>query len=253
MAESSLGPFLGIDGCPGGWILARWDGAEALALSRLARLADAFLGVPEGAIAAVDIPIGLPARAGHGGRRAENAVRPLLGERRSSVFSVPSRSAVHAALAEGYEKGCAVALATSDPPRKISRQAFHLFPKMVEADALLRTRPELRGRLFECHPEVAFMLMNGRASLPLPKKVKRAAWEVDGAGIALRKDLLAEAGVPVDGLTPERARALGAGIDDLVDAAACAVTARRLARGEAERFPDPPDLDGEGLAMAIHA
>ena len=38
---------------------------------------------------AVDIPIGLPAQAGRGGPAAENMVRPLLGERQFSAFSVP--------------------------------------------------------------------------------------------------------------------------------------------------------------------
>jgi predicted RNase H-like nuclease len=42
---------------------------------------------------AVDIPIGLPAPAGRGGPAAENMVRPLLGERQSSAFSVPFATA----------------------------------------------------------------------------------------------------------------------------------------------------------------
>ena len=42
---------------------------------------------------AVDIPIGLPAQAGRGGPAAENMVRPLLGERQSSAFSVPFATA----------------------------------------------------------------------------------------------------------------------------------------------------------------
>ena len=45
-----------------------------------------------------------------------------------------SRSAV---LAEDYRAACAAALATSDPPRKIARQAFMLFPKVRELDALM--------------------------------------------------------------------------------------------------------------------
>ena len=58
------------------------------------RFAD-ILGAPEApAIVAVDIPIGLPERSGYGGRTAENAIRPLLGMRQSSVFSVPSRAAI---------------------------------------------------------------------------------------------------------------------------------------------------------------
>jgi predicted RNase H-like nuclease len=58
------------------------------------------------------------------------------------------------------------------------------------------------------------------------------------------------------GLPPEAANAAppkGAGPDDLLDALACAVVARRLHHGEAQPFPDPPSRDAFGLRMAIWA
>ena len=58
------------------------------------------------------MPIGLPDRVGPGGRGPERAVRPLLGERQSSVFSVPSRAAV---MEDDYRRSCAVALADLRP------------------------------------------------------------------------------------------------------------------------------------------
>jgi predicted RNase H-like nuclease len=76
----------GIDGCPGGWIAAFARGGE-VRLEILPRFADVLAKHP--AVIAVDMPIGLPERSGPGGRAAENAVRPLLGARQSSVFSVP--------------------------------------------------------------------------------------------------------------------------------------------------------------------
>ncbi len=45
-------------------------------------------------------------------------------------------------------------------------------PKVLEADRLLRARADLRGRLFECHPEVSFWAMNGRREVLVPKKIK---------------------------------------------------------------------------------
>ena len=80
-------------------------------------------------------PIGLPERAGHGGRAAENAVRPLLGARQSSVFSVPARAAIDE---RDYAGACRVALATSEPPRKVSKQLFNIAPKIREVDEALR-------------------------------------------------------------------------------------------------------------------
>src|SRR6202008_345296 len=120
-------------------------------------------------VIAVDMPIGLPERAGPCGRAAENAVRPLLGARQSSVFSVPSRTAL---AAEGYREACRIALANSDPPRKVSGQRFMLGPESREVDAWLRADAARAARIFEVHPEVAFWRLNGDQALTEPKKVK---------------------------------------------------------------------------------
>ncbi len=184
-------------------------------------------------VVAVDIPIGLPERAGYGGRAAENAVRPLLGARQSSVFSVPSRSAL---AAPDYRAACRIALATSDPPRKVSKQLFMLAPKIRDVDACLRADAGA-GRVFEVHPEVAFWRLNGARALDQPKKVKGRCYE---PGLALRRRLLVDAGFPpaaVNGQPPK-----GAGPDDLLDALACAAIARRIHAGVAQPFPDPPEM-----------
>ncbi|MEP9351772.1 DUF429 domain-containing protein [Xanthobacter sp. KR7-225] len=248
-------PCAGLDGCPGGWIVASWDGAGPLELKRLAALADLFAGDDAPLLAAIDIPIGLPERVGPRGRPPERLVRPRLGRRQSSVFSVPSRAAVAAGLGAGdettrYRAACAAARATSDPPRAVAKQCFHLFPKIAEADVLLRGRAELRNRLIECHPEVAFWAMNGDAEVERAKKVKGRPCP---DGLALRIDLLAAAGLPTDALSAQTANALRAGLDDLVDACACLWTARRAMNGKALRFPDPPETDAFGLPIAIHA
>ena len=57
----------------------------------LARSFAEILNAPEcPPVIAVDMPIGLPDRIDGPGRPAEQAVRPLLGQRQSSVFSIPS-------------------------------------------------------------------------------------------------------------------------------------------------------------------
>ncbi|WP_181705016.1 DUF429 domain-containing protein [Chthonobacter rhizosphaerae] len=237
----------GVDGCPGGWIAWLMDpadpaGAEIRVMPRLcALLGDA--GAP--AVVAVDMPIGLPDRVGIGGRPAERAVRGFLGARQSSVFSVPSRSAVYAA---DYAEACAAALATSDPPRKISKQAFHLFPKIREIDALLAGDPTLRTRVFEAHPEVAFAVLNGGRAMALPKKVKGA---VHPPGLDERRALLAALGLPAALLAGRPPR--GAAADDLLDAAVCALVAARIAKGVAVPHPAEEVRDAVGLRVAIWA
>ena len=237
------GRVMGVDGCPGGWIaVLRAPGggrAEILAAPRFADLA----AVPDVAVIAVDMPIGLPDRIGPQGRGPEAALRPKLGERQSAVFSVPARAAVHAA---DYGEACLAALATSDPPKKVSKQAFFLFPKIREIDSLLREDAGLRDRVFECHPEGSFAAMNG-GPLLTPKKVKSRPHE---PGLADRRRLLADvAGFDPDFLAARPPR--GAGADDMLDACACCWTAERILNGTAVLHPSEPVVDAYGLCMAI--
>lgn len=200
---------------------------------------------PEPKIIAVDMPIGLPERVGPGGRDPERLVRPLLGARQSSVFSVPARAAV---MQDDYHAACAAALAHSDPPRKVSKQCFHIFPKIREIDALMT--PDLQSRVYESHPELAFWALNGEQAVPVPKKVKSRP---NTEGLDFRRDLLARAGFARALLTETSFKARDVGADDLLDACATCWSAARIARGEAKCFPPHPRSDGKGLRTAIWA
>ncbi|MCG7394615.1 DUF429 domain-containing protein [Microvirga sp. ACRRW] len=236
----------GVDGCRAGWIAALMEvgnpaSARIVVAPTLAAIADA----PEQpAVIAIDMPIGLPERTNGSGRIPEQLIRPLLGQRQSSVFAIPSRQAVYAAE---YGEACWIALATSDPPRKVSRQGFNIFPKIREIDALLRSRPALIDRVFEVHPELAFWALNGGQALDQPKKVKGAPYE---PGMRLRRALLS-----ASGLLPETIIASsppkGAAADDLLDALAGLTVALDLATGGGQSFPDPPGRDAHGLPVAI--
>jgi predicted RNase H-like nuclease len=195
------------------------------------------------AVLAVDMPIGLPERVGAGGRGPERLVRPLLGTRKSSVFSVPSRAAVHAT---NYQESCTLSRATSHPPRGVSLQCFHLFPKMREVDVCLRENPAWRDIVHEAHPEVAFWRLNGRKPLNFPKKVKGRPFE---EGLALRRRLLLASGL--DGAVVHGKPPRGAAEDDLLDALANFTVAERIARGAGESFPPAPERDAYGLPIAI--
>lgn len=233
----------GVDGCPAGWVVAiGWP-------SPVIRVVENIAGVMrlagEEAIVAIDVPIGLPDRIDGPGRPAEQAVRPLLGGRQSSVFSVPSRDAV---WCHDYREACAIAAAQSAPSRRISKQAFMLFPKIREVDGQLRADPACAARLHETHPEVAFWALNGAQPLGEPKKVKG---RVHGAGMRDRIALLERAGLI---LPPDvHAAPRGSGRDDVLDALACLVVARDLADGSARPFPAPPAQDRFGLPIAIWA
>jgi predicted RNase H-like nuclease len=236
----------GVDGCRSGWIVAfAGAGHDDVHVRVVATFQEILVAPEQPRLVAVDIPIGLPAHIGPQGRGPERAVRPLLGDRQSSVFAVPSRSAVYA---PDYGAACRLALETSDPPKKVSKQLFMIAPKIREVDATLRNKPELIGRVFEVHPEVAFWRLNSDRALPEPKKVKGRPY---GPGLALRRGLLG--GYGFSRAVTEQDAPAGAAADDLLDALACAAIARRILAGTAAPFPDPPLRDEFGLPVAIWA
>jgi predicted RNase H-like nuclease len=244
----------GVDGCKAGWIAVIDCPGAPLEAEVHRSFADVLAALPGDAIIAVDMPIGLPERIGPGGRGPEHAIRQYLGKRKSSVFSVPSRKAVHAekgpfadweAMRAARRRADLVARQTSDPPRGLQFQAFALFPRICEIDALLRSDPALAARVFESHPEAAFAVLNGGEPMDLPKKTKGSPHP---PGMAERRALLAGYGIPPAFLVGTQA---GAAEDDFLDACVLMLAARRIARGEARCHPEVPGRDGHGLPIAI--
>ncbi len=94
-------------------------------------------------------------------------------------------------------------------------------------------------RIFEVHPELSFSTMAGSV-VEEPKRT----W----AGQRTRARLLDEAGIRVpDELGPAGA----AGPDDILDAAAVAWSAARIAAGEQRCVPDPAERDAANRPIAI--
>lgn len=222
-------PVLGVDGCRAGWVGVvlgpgpRVRGVSGTAIGAVVEAAVAVAG--DLAAIGVDMPLHLSA-GGH--RPCDLAARSHLGAKRASLFVTPPEPALRAAT---YGEACAVARRlTGKAP---SRQAWALRAKVVELDAWWRGAP---CPVHEVHPEVSFSLMVGA-----PIAARKTSW----AGLAARRAALAGQGVVV----PDDIGAAGrvAGADDVVDAAAVAWTARRIAAGIARPFPDPPvDLPGTG-------
>jgi predicted RNase H-like nuclease len=116
-------------------------------------------------------------------------------------------------------------------------QAYRLVPKMLEAERYRDAGPHA---LYEIHPELVFPSIAG-SLLPYGKKT----WN----GQASRRALLAGAGVVLDDDLPEVAAVPA---NDVLDAAAVAWAAHRIALGVARRLPDPPDqYDHRGRPIVI--
>ncbi|MGI9401554.1 MAG: DUF429 domain-containing protein [Rhizobiaceae bacterium] len=237
--------LIGVDGCKAGWIAVsaksyKFSDLKVQLFPDFQTLARSF---PPASLIAVDMPIGLPEFIGKGGRGPETLIRPLLGERQSSVFSIPSHAAVYT---HGYRDACHVALETSNPPRKVSKQAFHLFPKIRQLDEFLLANGH--ENFFEVHPELAFWKLNDEYPLQTPKKIKG---RLNPAGMKERKNLLAAIGIDRTFLNQKPPR--GAAFDDLLDACACLSVVERISQGRARSYPEKIISDDRGLPIAIWA
>lgn len=190
----------------------------------------------------ITTPIGLPT---DGKRACDVAARRDLGHNGSSVLYTPVRDAV-------YRETLGEAKATNEAAAdfSIQNQAWSVVPRIREVDEFLDMFPSARDRLVETHPAVCFYALNGRRPLATSKRTP--------AGIQRRIDLLAgefpdarqRCEDAIDRYTtPSYAPSVG-GADDVVDAAAAAVTARRGPDGWST-LPDAPPSDGRGLPMRI--
>jgi predicted RNase H-like nuclease len=216
---------LGVDGCPGGWVGALVDGPT---LTWHSGPFAALLALPA-QVVAVDIPIGLP--AGGKRRRADLEARTALGPQRSSVFLTPPRVVLDAPT-----QAEATLLSRAAGSVGVSIQTFYLLGKVAEVDALLRADPAAAGRTVEAHPEVSLRRLGGRV-LP-PKRTL----EGGRARLDVLRTWLPDLELPAR--LPGRAQP-----DDCLDAVACAWTAARWLRGEAEVLGD--EVDALGVPMRI--
>jgi len=230
MTRRAADRVVGVDGYAAGWIAVE---LRAGAFSRAwpaVSLAALLADLPAAATVGVDMPLGL---LDIGWRTADRVVARALGPRRSSVFAVPPRPVWDAADYAGANLRCRELTGGGG----LSVQAWGLRRRVLEADACREAGPH---ELFEVHPELVFATLAG-GPLPHGKKTwhgqtsRRAL--LDAAGVSLPDHLGAAGGVPVD---------------DVLDAAAVAWSAYRIARGLATHMPDPPDqTDHRGRPIVI--
>jgi predicted RNase H-like nuclease len=204
---------VGIDGTKGGWaaiILEDGRFAGDLLITPIESSFNELSGVE---VLAIDVPIGF------GPRTADIEARKFLSGAASTVFATPSRDL----LERPYGPGLG-----------ISAQAHALGPRILHVTQLAENDDRIR----EVHPEVSFRAMNDRQPLSYRKKSAGGALE--------RVALLRRHGVEMDVLQD----AASAPLDDVLDAAAAAWSAHRIALGVAETLPRPPELI-EGRSVCI--
>ena len=226
----------GIDGCAGGWVAVTlsgdwdWDGdadagAPPAVSVTVARTLDG-LGLGGAGVVGIDMPLGLLAA---GWRTADLLARRALGRRGSCVFAIPPRPVWEQPAYANANHSCRELTGHG-----MSVQAWGLRGKLLEADAFRRAAAP---PLYEVHPELSFAALAGGTPLADSKHTR--------AGLAIRCALLAQAGIALPPRVP------GAAEDDLLDAAAVAWSAGRVAAGAAVTLGDPAQRADDGREIAI--
>lgn len=228
----------GLDGCKAGWLLVSFDDVGIYRVLRTdEEFRDALLTYDH---IFIDMPIGLEEEQYT--RTCDRLLREKLGsEYASSVFSPPIRSALHApsyveANMQSYEI----------TEKKLSLQAWNITPKIRLLDRLLQQEEGLREKVFESHPELLFMILNG-GQIYQKKKTKR--------GLRHRLDLITALEPVADDFfrdIKEEFRRNEVAEDDIVDAMVLALAAKETVTAQMLRMPEEPDVDETGLLKAIH-
>ena len=250
--DTSAARVAGVDGAAGGWVMAvtgAIDGSPA-EFSLWDSFAELWAEAQRHSLLAVgvDMPIGLPSDAK---RRADIDARKLLGRRRSSLFWPPP---VAALAANDYVEANRTSREQLD--MGLAKQAYNLLPKIREVRSVL-TPADFEGtavpQAAEVHPELCFAVMAAvprSAAVPDSRGNQSSGGEESipsaplmhpkrrQAGIAERLALLRTcfAGITESAVLSPLAGPPHPGIDDLLDAAAAAWTARRIVAGQAAQL-----------------
>lgn len=225
----------GIDGCRAGWVAVTLTVPEQTpavtpaltpAVTAAVTVAPCLDALRLAGPAGIDMPLGLLAG---GWRSADLLARRALGRRGCCVFAIPPRPVWAETAYADANRRCRELTG-----RGLSAQAWGLRAKLLEADRYRRAAPH---PLHEVHPELAFAAMAGA---PVPDS------KHSPAGLRARRALLETTGITLPAAPPR-----GAGEDDLLDAAAVAWSARRIATGTAEVLSDPAQRGDDGTEIAI--
>ncbi|QOZ33336.1 DUF429 domain-containing protein [Bradyrhizobium sp. CCBAU 53421] len=219
---------VGLDGFSEGWVAVSIDGDQHT-LSFHAGIADALARPFDRA--GIDIPIGM---TDDGKRDCDLLARERLRPHTSRVFTGARRwlwrdfDHPDAANREALRRG----------QTRVSRQLWHIGPKIMEVDAFVRANAARDIR--EVHPELVFLRLNG--GTPLPRKKSEE-------GDALRRRLLKRSGFrDIDRWLTEARIGTGAKRDDVLDACAVALAAHEPCGCVPE---GPPSFDAHRLPMQI--
>ncbi len=234
-AQLPYHPVAGVVPCARGWLVAsaKVQGATMAPEEPqvMAEFTDVLDYKPAYEAIALFTPIGLPDELSADGRACEREARTLLGPRRAStIISSPPRSVLDRPT---YEDAVAAGEGGLSPVRWRQRR------RILEVDDQIA--PYWQRKVFEVHPELTFFQLNEDVSLVFGKRTFAGATE--------RRTHLERRLPGVARILDARVR--GVRRHQLLDAAACLWTARRILARAVARLPEHPEWNSQGLRMEI--
>ncbi len=242
MFNRSHSRIAGLDGCKAGWFYILLDAdSDAVDFGVIDSVAALF---EKQSISRLWLDMALGFSDQPQGRDCEKAARKMLRvqgvSRAASVFNPPSRQALYC---ESYEEANAVNKRAVG--KGLSKQAWFIVPKMRELDELLQRQPELKPRMDECHPEVAFTALNAMQPMRFNKKTD--------AGYAERLAILSRyypnASTIIDAALVTYPRKVLVR-DDVVDAFVVAISAKMCGMN-LSCLPEQAEYDPLGIQMRM--
>lgn len=228
----------GIDGCKAGWIFVSFDDDPHYKIIRSDN--ELHETLENYGRVFIDVPIGLEDE--NYTRTCDELLRKKLGkEYAPSVFSPPIRPALHA---PSYAEANMQSFEYTE--KKLTLQAWNITPKIRTVDRLLSEHKNLRESVFESHPELLFMNLNG-GMIFQKKNTKK--------GLRHRLDLVKEYEKIAGDFfreIKEEYRRNEVEEDDIVDSMALALAAKQSVEKGIKTLPEQPETDAIGLKKAIH-
>jgi predicted RNase H-like nuclease len=225
----------GVVPCPGGWLVASGKLLGIQVYPEEPRVVDTLReildNIPQYAVTAVTLPIGLPTSPKQGGRSADHEARAVLGfPHAGAIGSTPTRSALGKS---GYEA------ARKANGGLLDVVTWQQFKKIREVDEEMQ--PYMQRRVYEVRPELSFFQLN--EDVPMKHKKDSVRGHKERQTLLRRRMPGSERVIDaeLDGVRPPH----------LVDAAVTLWTARRIVARAVTRVPEDPEWDDNGLRMEI--
>ena len=144
--------FAGIDGCKAGWLLITYQ-SGIYNWHIVPHIDELPQYTGKIARACIDMPIGLASEKFP--RTIEKRLRAELGNRSSTVFSVPVRAAVYEP-----DRDRAKQINSALTGKSLSEQSLNIKAKILEVDQFVHKKPDSLV-LIESHPELCFKFLKG--------------------------------------------------------------------------------------------